>query len=430
MPHPTQNHSDPPRVWLVSSEITLQLTGGYRQERWCERFLNRGWPVRAYCQTGLFKVEVVDFPTVEALKKQRALWMANSGPRSGHREGRFMTVARMIKHGLLIDLLNPCYLVLLWKLWWTLPKRDRKVLLLCSPPQYGQAIVCAVIKAVRGSSVLYALDMRDYWSMHVRTTIMWHKILIERFVLRHVDTLTTVGQTMAEAFRSVFGKDATVVYNVATHAPPNLARQGGNFAWEELSRELKKDTIKILYTGSLPEGYYDLDTFVLACLSLIRREPAAAGRIQFVFVGRNLEMRKRTARNAALNDLIVCVPQVDQTRALQLQRAADALLFLGLNAPDNLGQVSMKIFEYYRSGRPILPLFVRPGSDVDVLMRKYCGSSPILVEEAAVYDGIARTSRVGCGWLPAPRSIDVEDDLMLAYERVVEGLIARLEDRC
>jgi len=417
-----------PRVWLLSAEIMTQLGGGCRQQRWCEYFLELGWSVRIYCLTGLFSVQATDCHSVAELRTLRTAWLRNAPARSGHRDSPFVRVARFIKHVFLFDLIYPCIWILFRKLWQALRAEDRKVLFLCSSPPFSLAVVCALIKCLRGPAVIYALDMRDYWSLHgVRARFKWHKMLIERFVMRHVDRLTTIGHTMSLGFLTAFNKNAAVAYNVATHISVSRLQESEQIDWSTYSCDLKRQTRKIVYTGSIPEGYYDLEAFVNGCLLILKERPEIATKVQFVFIGACRELQRRVKKHAGLSEFIVFIQPIAHNRSVEAQRAADGLLFMGLHSENNMGQVSMKIFEYFRNMKPILPLFVRPGSDVDILIKKYCGSTMTLCVDTAVAAVIRKILDEGCSRLPIPQSLNIEPELLHAYEVVVSELMMELK---
>lgn len=416
-----------PRVWILSTEMRTQHTGGFRQQRWCEYFLDRGYSVRSFCMTGIVSVAVDDFRTRDELRRLRALWIEAAPARPGHRAGPLIECARVIKHVFLLDLFYPCVWLLALSLCINLRRDRQRVLLLCSSPPFSPAIASAFAKTLFGNRVVFALDMRDYWSLHgVRAKFRAHKMAIERAVMRRVDMLTTIGDSMAGEFQRVFGVPTKAVYNVATHVGASVAEP---IDWSALNPLIREDSTKIVYTGSLPRGYYDLDALVGGIRQAVgeAREP---WRLQFIFVGNCWELKVRVAGFPELTNKLVFTGQIDQPRAASVQQGADCLLFLGLNMPENMGHVSMKIFEYLRSRVPILPLFIREKSDVGTLIARYCGSCVAYSDSNAISSALIRCNREGVGWLPTPQSLDVESELLRSYEDIAVGLIERLEGRC
>jgi hypothetical protein len=267
--------------------------------------------------------------------------------------------------------------------------------------------------------------MRDLWSLHTAFAgPKAQKRIVERWVIGGADIFTTVAPALAARFKARFGAEPEVVFNVATHAQ-DIPRAEEPLEWSNLSPQLRVDSVKIVYTGSIPAGFYDLDAF-LDAVEQFGRHPESS-RLQFLFVGAGGELSGRAARRSLPGGLIVFVPQMAQHEVAKVQAAADVLLFLGYRAADNQGQVSIKLFEYFRRRRPILPVHIRRGSDVDWLVRFYCG---VDCPELLTADALSETFLTLAGGraadvLPAasdPAKADAE--LLEAYQRVADRIVA------
>lgn len=414
---------DAPRVWLISAEFTSQLGGGFRQQRWCECFLRRGVPVRVYCIQGLHRVAEVDFYSVQEIREQRARWIAASPPQAGVRTTRFASIARWLKHTLLLDFFFPSVCALLFKLNRALSQQKEKVVILCSSPPFTSAFVSAAVKTRYGNAVYLALDMRDLWSLHAAIPgIKFHKRIIERFVMKHADVVTTVAIGLASRFESAFGRKTIVAYNVATHVISTKSSSNTGFEWSLLHSTIKPTTIKILYTGSLPEGYYDLGTFVAACQIYCATEYRS--NLQFIFIGASASLQQAIRISKIPPDMVVFAGQHPHSIVHAAQAEADALLFFGFNSSDNQGQVSIKLFEYFRSGRPIMPLFIKENSDIDLLIHRYCGKTLRLENSREIADLFHKIGLEKTGWLPTACNMHVDEELLGTYEKVVDQILA------
>src|SRR6185437_973754 len=91
----------------------------------------------------------------------------------------------------------------------------------------------------------------------------------------------------------------------------------------------------------------------------------------------------------------VFLGQLPHATVRRVQRAADALIFLGYRGENNGGVVSTKIFEYLALGKPILPLFVVRGSDVDQILRTVCDLGANLRTVGDIADQLATVAREG-----------------------------------
>ncbi len=414
-----------PAIWMLTGDIMGPLGGGLRQQRWAEYLLARGEPVRLFHVEGVSSVRYADVFSLKELHERRRAWIAASPPRAGVRDSRMARVFRFVKHVFLVDLFLPSVFRLIMLANSLLRHAPPHVVLMCSSPPYAMAVAGRVLKALHGDRVTMALDMRDLWSLHTAFPgPKAHKRLIERWVIGGADIFTTVAPALAERFRQRFGRGGEVVFNIATHAPAVSADPAG-FDWRALDPRIRAETRKIAYTGSIPAGFYDLDGLLDAIAAFARR-PEATG-LQFVFVGAGGELATRAANRAIPPGLIVFTPQVRLETAAAIQVAADALMFLGYHAADNQGQVSIKLFEYFRRGKPILPVHIRVGSDVAWLVEHYCGQScPQLLDVAALSEAFADVATTGGAALPVARDLPVrEASLLQAYEDVSDRIVGR-----
>ena len=415
------NNDEMARVWLISAEIMSQLGGGHRQQRWCEYFLQRGWPIRIYSQQGPLGIKTVEVTSVEELRKLRKQWTSSTPPRAGVRIGFLASIGRKLKHLLLIDLWLPSQFKLYRLMAMDLRNSGCSVVFLCSSPPFAVAVVAALLKLRFSSQVALVLDMRDLWSLHdAHPGPKLHKRMIEQWVMSQVEILTTVSHGLAKRFKSAFGKQSIVAYNVATHVSPANSISDDSLDWTNINRRLSDTSTKFLYTGSLPQGYYDLYSFAAA----IQKAGVAISDKQFVFVGACGELEKNCRRLGVPEDRVIFVGQVDQVAAQKLQRAADAVIFFGFVADDNQGQVSIKLFEYMRNKKPVLPLNIAAGSDVDSIIRKYCGSMLYLssVEDMATF--FAQPAAKCLSRLPVACNSLADQELLQSYEQTVEKVIS------
>lgn len=417
-----------PAIWLLSGDIMSQLGGGFRQQRWCEYILARGQSVRLFHVSGAFGVRWVDVHSVDELRERRRGWIAAAPPRAGVRDSRAARVGRLMKHVFMLDLFFPSIFRLIATLNAMLRDAPPRVALLCSSPPFAMGVAGRIIKAIHGSRVVMALDMRDLWSLHTAFPgPKAQKRLVERWTIRGADIVTTVAPTLANLFEARFARRPDVVFNVATHVRPVLSDPAA-FDWSAVSPLIRSDTRKVAYTGSIPAGFYDLDGF-LDAVEAFALTPEAA-QIQFVFVGAGGELVSRMRGRAIPEGLVIFAPQMSHDGVAEVQNAADVLVFLGYQAADNQGQVSIKLFEYFRREKPILPVHIREPSDVDWLVRHYCGHCPHLVTRDQLVSALVAIARDGGKGLP--RADDVpgkEASLLAAYDQVAGRIVASVDAR-
>jgi hypothetical protein len=414
-----------PSIWLLSADIMSQLGGGFRQQRWCEYILREGYAIRLFAVEGAFRVRFADVRTVAELAERRREWIAQAPVRAGVRDTRAARAARLIKHVFLIDLLLPSLFRLLLILNATIKNGPPKIVVLCSSPPFGMALVGRLFKILHPRRVKMVLDMRDLWSLHTAFPgPKAHKRSIEKWVISGSDLFTTVAPSLADRFEQRFGARPEIVYNIATQVQVD-DESAKYLDWSIFSPLLRDDTIKIVYTGSIPAGFYDLEGFLLAIKSFGDQNERKG--LQFVFVGAGGELANRAQHLDLPDGLVIFVPQQPHTVASQIQCAADVLLFLGYLSDDNQGQVSIKLFEYFRRGHPILPIHIRPASDVDNLIARYCGKRLNLMESSNVVDTLRKIGNGDFSSLPrCENSTEADNDFLQAYMTETKKIISSL----
>lgn len=416
-----------PTIWLLSADIMSQLGGGFRQQRWCEYYLRLGYSIRLFYVAGAMSVTWVDVHSEQELQTKRREWIAAAPPQAGVRDQRFARAARLLKHTFLPDLFYPSIIRLLFLINAMKKQVPGVTVLLCSSPPFSLAVVGAILKSWWGKKVVMALDMRDLWSLHSAFLgPKAHKRWIEHWVISKADDFTTVSVGLAERFKAVFNAEPQVVYNVATHARDTVPPLGA-YDWTKWSPNLRHGSLKVLYTGSVPQGFYDLDAFVVAVEALAQKVPGLADRLQLVFVGAAGEMATKVANSRIGKDVFIFLPQTTHDKVAELQTAADVLLFLGYKAADNQGQVSIKLFEYFRRRKPILPAFINPGSDVDYLIKLYCGASPHFTSAQSLVEALATLLASGPGELPKASNSEADLTLLAEYEAAASRIVAKLQ---
>lgn len=409
--------------WLLTSEFASTRAGSFRQERWCRYFLDAGVPVRVFNVTGTVAVTSAIFSTVDEMKATRTKWMREyRGPQTAIREGFSASLFRYIKHLLLLDLYLPNVIRLHKMLDDALRDRREPVLLMASSPPFSLALVGASIRSKHPECTVLSIDMRDAWALHnALGGIGPLKRVIERFVLRSADFVTTVSTGLAREFVDTYAADVKVMYNVATHyvglpAPPRI-----DLAEIDSAIDSKRTTL--IYTGSTPKDHYDLNGVIEALCIIRERRPELLARIQLVFVGACQEMRHVAESKGFGQPEIVFVPHLSHELIRSVQVSATALLFLGHHGPNNLGVVSTKIFEYLYLCVPIVPVDVCSGSDVDTVLKEYCGVSINTHGAAAIFRLFEQILDEGPGILPRTRNVNRLSELTDSYKDFVEILL-------
>lgn len=411
-------------AWFLTSELESERASSFRQERWCRVFLEAGATLRIFNLRGALDHSDAFCTDVASLVEFRRVGVArHRGPLASVREGWAVRLLRRIKHLLLADLYLPNVFKLYQALDKQLKERSEPVILMASSPPFSVAVVGALIKRRHPGKVVFVVDMRDAWALHnALGGIKPLKRAIERAVLQRADYVTTVSKGLAEEFRRWHGVEVGVMYNVATHyldAPP-----AERIDLRHVHSDIDPQRITLVYTGSTPEHHYDLAAIVGALVKLRGEQPALAARLQLIFVGACDEARREAQARGVGAPEIVFVSHLAHSVARSVQASASALIFLAHHGPNNLGVVSTKLFEYLCLGQPVLPLDLCEGSDVDLLLQRYCGTSINAHGVTEIATLLAQVAEDNVSVLPKLNNVQRVRELLEDYRRHAENLLA------
>lgn len=418
---PSPGH--PSEVWFFTSELEGERASSHRQSRWCEIFLAEGARIRIFNVRGAFGLTEVTCSTLEDFNAFRQASLARARAAASVREGAWVGLVRAIKHLLMIDLYLPNVWKLVLRARQALQRVPGSVVLMGSSPPFSMALAAAAVKALHPQRVTLCVDMRDAWALHdalggFKPVKRW----IERRVLRRADHVSTVSHGLAREFKAHYGVDVRVMYNVATHylkAAPVQPMDLGT-----LSPLIRPERLQVAYTGSTPVGFYDCASLVGGMKLLRNRDPQAADCIQLVLVGACDEVRREAERQQAAPGDFVFLPLVPHAVARSIQESATALLFLAYFGPDNKGVVSTKLFEYLCLGKPVLPVSLHEGSDVDMLLRRYCGHSVNVHTPEAIAEMLAQVVRDRAVSLPRLDHVQRVRELVDDYTNLARQVLA------
>lgn len=233
---------------------------------------------------------------------------------------------------------------------------------------YANHLVVLSLKEV-GKKFFWIADYRDLWvKNHLYTGLPvfgWFERRLEDQVNLQADLITTVSEALAEKIQRQW-PEAKVAVVENGFDPEDL---------DQVSVDQKTaDRLSIVYTGSIYPGLRDPSPLFEAIKEI--KAEQGAGCLQ------GLEISFAGA-GANLNDLIdgyqvsACVKNLGMLPrhvALQMQRDADALLFLESDRGDAAGVLTGKLFEYLASKRPIWAIGITKDSEAGRLIESSgCG---------------------------------------------------------
>ena len=231
------------------------------------------------------------------------------------------------------------------------------------------SVVSTALEIHRKSSVPLVLDFRDRWlgpggyePMSARAEDR-HRSL-EREAVRAASGVVAVSEPMADAIAAEHGVPRGRVGVVMNGFDPCSQTEdctGSSDSLRALSvrKDVEDRRLVIAHVGTVIERNRP-DLF----LESVRRLRGKRGDFRFVFVG---NLSRDYILSLGVADVVETTGLVSRRDAGQWMRSADALLLLSGAYVGQWGY-SAKLFEYLRTGRPIICLEEEPGSNDRMLL--------------------------------------------------------------
>jgi hypothetical protein len=412
-------------VWFITSGLEGSQASSFRQERWCRIFLDCGMHLRIFNLRGAFGYSDTNITSHDELTHFRKQALDRQiGEKNSIREGFLAKVFRRIKHLLLIDLYLPNVILIFLRMHNAIKRQNEAISIMASSPPFSTAIIGAVLKLIHPKKVILTIDMRDAWAQH--KSLRGFKCIkenIENIVLSKADFLGTVSASLSREFIREYGLKVEVIYNVATQH--NKMVQSETFEWQKISPLIDSRKKIILYTGSLPEEFYDTDSVVDAIKIVEETDSDLKDRFQFIFIGACNEIKKKSIEKGIKSKNLIFVKHISHELVYEAQSYASALLFFGYLGDENGGVVSTKLFEYIQKNKPILPLNIYKNSDVDCILKKYCGSSIYIENSKDIIECLRLGIKNNLENLPSGDKDNKIDELIKDYKFFARKVIKK-----
>jgi glycosyltransferase involved in cell wall biosynthesis len=233
-------------------------------------------------------------------------------------------------------------------------------LILASGPPHTGLLVARDLS--RQLQIPFVADLRDPWASDPYSTDpAWRRLLdqwLERQTLRHAAGLVAVSPVVAAQLVKRYDVPVRLVMNGYDPdlLPGPTPRDGGA-------------KLRILYTGTLYEGRRDPTPLFQA----LATDRSLAAKIQIDFLGPNPGEVLPLATSLGIADAVRVLPRVPHDQALRRAAAADVLLLLQRNHPEDAGNIPAKVFEYLAVRRPILLLGYPNGVVAQMLRDRHAG---------------------------------------------------------
>jgi glycosyltransferase involved in cell wall biosynthesis len=178
--------------------------------------------------------------------------------------------------------------------------------------------------------------------------------------------------------------------------------------------------LHVVYTGRLYVGKRDPQPLFRALRTLRQVMPELGNHIAIDFYGFEDPWLRGLVTKHGVEDCVSLHAYIPHHRSLEIQQAADVLLFLDWADTEAEGVLTGKLFEYLGSGRPILSVGPRKSSEAAAIINDAgCGVSLVTQEEIAEF--LARLIRAG-----RPPAVDTTSVAKFSRERQARGLLDAL----
>ncbi|TVR05748.1 MAG: glycosyltransferase [Salinarimonadaceae bacterium] len=194
----------------------------------------------------------------------------------------------------------------------------------------------------RRTGAPFVAEFRDLWSdNHYLRLPRWRAHIdhwLEGKVCRDAAALVTVSEPLAQTLAARHGRPTEVIYN--------------GFDPEDLTADAyaRRETFEIIYTGMIYPGRRDPSLL----FRVLRRLGDEAAHVRVRFYGRRLDTVRELAEREGVSHLVSIEGEIPYREALARQAAADVLLLLLWDTPEERGVLTGKLFEYLASRRPVL----------------------------------------------------------------------------
>lgn len=223
-----------------------------------------------------------------------------------------------------------------------LVKKENFDVILSSSPYPTSHIIAHHIK--KNSGINWVADYRDTWTQNPVYSFSKFRLFFEQLhekkVLKNANNIITVSNEYAEVLKLIHKKDVTVIPN--------------GYQGELITQTILDKKFSIIYTGVVYLGKQDPIKFFKAISNLLKQDKIAKEDITINFYGRKENWFEVLINDFGVDDIVFQNGLVSREDARKKQETSQILLFFNWEDKLNKGGSSLKLYEYLRTGRPIL----------------------------------------------------------------------------
>lgn len=220
----------------------------------------------------------------------------------------------------------------------------------------------------------WVADYRDPWTFNAYGTVydpsnIGQRLLfeLESVLLHQADRNLTVEASLVQEYVQNFGLPAEKIVSITNGYDEE------NFS--TLNVPAQTDRFTINYSGLLYSGHRNIEPILQAVQQLCAENKLSLSDIRFRVVGNAVPENVAAAQRYGLSSALVQTGYLSHRAALQSNLDSDLLLLL-IGEGENLKSFySAKIFEYLRSGKPILAIAPKGGVVEQLLLESEHGSA-------------------------------------------------------
>lgn len=237
--------------------------------------------------------------------------------------------------------------------------------------------------------IRWVADFRDPWTeigyfgalLPGKRALRRHKAL-ESKVLASADRIVTTSFLTRKAFEALTTRPVSVVTNGFDGATGDGRQPGGEFVLAHIGS---------LLSDRNPEPLWN------ALKNLKGREEGFGQHLRLELTGLVSDEIVDSLREKGLWEHTLVRPYVPHTEAVALQRQAQVLLLVEIDAPHTRGIVPGKLFEYMAAARPVLAIGPEGWEAAGMVTESGCGKGFTYAQQAAIeqqllswYEGFRR----------------------------------------